>query len=119
MLLDKRKLEILALAIGSTSLTWILNHHLGLGPIVANGLIGVLAAFLMPGALAGVAYTSSFVGMSSLAVLPSLMLALIGGLIAGLVIITTTEVYAGIGGKGGTTAAAAALVTKAISGFLG
>jgi hypothetical protein len=119
MTIDRGKLGILALAIGSTSLTWILNHHLGLGPIVANGLIGVLAAILMPGALAGVAYTSSFVGMSSLAVLPSIMFALIGGLIAGFVIIATTEIYAGIGGKGGTTAAAAALVTRAISGLLG
>jgi len=54
-----------------------------------------------------------------LAVLPSIMFALIGGLIAGFVIITTTEIYAGIGGKGGTTAAAAALVTRAISGLLG
>jgi hypothetical protein len=47
------------------------------------------------------------------------MFALIGGLIAGFVIIATTEIYAGIGGKGGTTAAAAALVTRAISGLLG
>jgi len=112
-------MRILALAIGSTSLTWLLNHQLGLGPIVANGLVGVAAAIFMPGALAGIAYTSSFVGMSSLAVLPSIIFALMGGLITGLVIITTTEIYAGIGGKGGTTAAAATLVTRAISGLLG
>ena len=119
MTLDKTKSRILILAIVSTSLTWILNHQLGLGPIVANGLVGVAAAIFMPGALAGIAYTSSFVGMSSLGVLPSVVFALIGGLIAGIVIIATTEIYAGIGGKGGTTAAAAALVRRAISGLLG
>src|SRR5690554_3474656 len=105
MTLDKTKSRILILAIVSTSLTWILNHQLGLGPIVANGLVGVAAAIFMPGALAGIAYTSSFVGMSSLGVLPSVVFALIGGLIAGIVIIATTEIYAGIGGKGGTIAA--------------
>lgn len=119
MILDKSKIRILLLAMGSTSLTWILNHYFGLGPIVSSGLVGVVAAFFIPGALAGIAYTSSFVGMSSLAVLPSLFIALLGGLIAGIVIIATTEVYAGIGGKGGTTAAAATLVTKAITGLIG
>lgn len=119
MTMDKSKIKILLLAIGSTSLTWMLNHHFGLGPIVASGLIGVVAALFIPGALAGIAYTSSFVGMSSLTVLPSFFIALLGGLIAGIVIIATTEVYAGIGGKGGTTAAAATLVTKAISGLIG
>jgi len=119
MKINKTNLRILSLAIASTSLTWILNHHLGLGPIVANGLVGVAAAIFMPGALAGIAYTSSFVGMSSLTVLPSVLFALVGGLIAGFIIITTAEIYAGIGGKGGTTAAAAALVARAISGLLG
>lgn len=119
MRLDKDKFKILFISIFGASITWMLNHHMGLGPVVSNGLVGVMAAILMPASLAGVLYTSSFVGMSSITVLPSIYFALLGGALAGVGIAATTEVYAGIGGKGGTTAAAASIVTKAISGLIG
>ena len=90
---------------------------MGYGPIVANGLIGVIAAILLPASLAGVTFTASFVGMSSTAIIPSLQAAALGGLVVGFIIMTTTEIYAGIGGKGGTTAALASLITKTILGF--
>ncbi|WP_026476633.1 hypothetical protein [Alkaliphilus transvaalensis] len=94
--------------------TWFLNHELGLGPIVANGLVGVMAALFLSPPLAAVTYASSFVGMSSITVLPSLTAAAIGGIIIGGIWLLTSEIYAGIGGKGGTTAALATLITKAI-----
>lgn len=113
----KNKLYILGCAFAGVIFTWFLNHQMGYGAIVANGLVGVIAAVLLPGPLAGITYTASFVGMSSTAVIPSLLGAATGGLIAGIILLATTEIYAGIGGKGGTTAALVSLITKTIMGI--
>lgn len=119
MKIDRRKLYILCCAFIGVTFTWFLNHKMGYGPIVANGLIGVIAAILLPGPLAGILYTASFVGMSSTAIIPSILGASLGGLVVGIVLLTTTEIYAGIGGKGGTTAALSSIITKIIIGFFG
>lgn len=113
--MNKAKAHIIITCMIATSVTWFINHEMGYGPIIANGIIGVIAAVLLPGALAGAAYTSSFVGMSGLNVLPSFGIALLGGLIVGIIISLTAEIYAGIGGKGGTTAALAAQITRFVS----
>lgn len=117
MKLDKNKLYILLCTFVGVTVTWFINHQMGYGAIIANGLVGVIAAILLPATLAGATYTASFVGMSSISVIPSIWGAALGGLVVGLVIITTTEIYAGIGGKGGTTAALASLITKSIISF--
>ncbi|KAB3533436.1 hypothetical protein [Alkaliphilus serpentinus] len=119
MKIDKNKLYILALAILSVNITWYLNHGMGYGAIIANGLVGVLVAILLPGHLAAAAYTASFVGMSSIAVLPSIAVATGAGIIVGILLVITAEVYAGIGGKGGTTAALATIIAKNLLSFLG
>ncbi len=119
MKFDKSKINMIICAFFGVTLTWFLNHEMGYGAIVANGLMGVLAAILLPAPLAAVTYSSSFVGMSSTAIIPSLLAASVGGVIMGIIWVTTSEVYAGIGGKGGTTAALTALITKTIMGFFG
>lgn len=116
---DKRKFNIILCSLSGVIFTWFLNHEMGYGAIVANGLVGVIAAILLPAQLAGVTFTASFVGMSSTAIIPSLAGAALGGIIVGLIIIFTTEIYAGIGGKGGTTAALASIITKSILNFFG
>lgn len=88
----------------AAAITWYVNHEMGLGPIIANGLIGLIASLIFP-KNAGSYYVSSFIGMSSQAVMPSLFASGIAGIISGLVIIFSKEVYRGIGGKGGTVAA--------------
>ncbi|SCY49923.1 hypothetical protein [Alkaliphilus peptidifermentans] len=119
MRLDKGKAHIMLCAFIGVTATWFMNHQMGYGAIVSNGIIGVLAAILLPGPLAGATYAASFVGMSSMAVIPSLMGAAVGGIVVGLILALTAEIYAGIGGKGGTTAALAVLITKTIMGFFG
>lgn len=114
---DKRSLYILICSFIGVTLTWFINHRMGYGAVIANGLVGVMAAIFLPNDLAGITYTSSFVGMSSLAVIPSMLSAAIGSLIVGLILLTTVEIYAGIGGKGGTTAALSTIITKAIIRF--
>jgi hypothetical protein len=117
MKIDRKKLNILFCSLTGVIITWFINHQLGYGAIIANGLVGIIATILLPAPLAGVAYTASFVGMSSTAIIPSLMGAALGGLIVGIILLVTTEIYSGIGGKGGTTAALASIITKTIVSF--
>lgn len=109
--------SVLASSFFAVTITWYLNHTLNLGPVVANGIVGVLALLILPKSLAGMTFTSSFVGMSSVAVIPSLAAAGLGGIIVGLIILTTGEIYVGIGGKGGTTAALSTWIAKFILGI--
>lgn len=113
----KRRLYILICSFIGVTLTWFINHKMGYGAIVANGLIGVMAATFLPNDLAGITYTSSFVGMSSLAIIPSLWAATLASIIVGLILINTVGIYDGIGGKGGTTAALSTIITKTIIGL--
>lgn len=99
--------------------TYYLNHDLGYGAVIANGFVGVLAGLALPGDLAGAAYTASFVGMSATTVIPSFTLSILAGIVAGIVIVATAPVYAGLGGKGGTTAATSVLITRGIIRTLG
>ena len=112
--MDKAKMQTMACAIAGVMITWFINHQMGYGAIIANGMVGVVAAALLPAPLAGATYTASFVGMSGLGVIPSLFGALVGGIVVGMVLILTPEIYAGIGGKGGTTAALSGHITRAI-----
>ncbi|NLJ97816.1 MAG: hypothetical protein GX320_00880 [Tissierellia bacterium] len=114
MKINRRSLYVLICSFIGVTLTWFINHKMGYGAVIANGLVGVMAATFLPNDLAGITYTSSFVGMSSLSVIPSMAAATLGSLIVGLVFLTTAEIYAGIGGKGGTTAALSTIITKAI-----
>lgn len=110
----KRILHILLCSFVGVTLTWFINHQMGYGPVIANGLVGVMAATFLPNDLAGITYTSSFVGMSSLEVIPSLGVAVLGSIIVGIIFLITAEIYSGIGGKGGTTASLSTIITKTI-----
>lgn len=112
--INRKNIYVLICSFIGVTLTWFINHRMGYGAVIANGLVGVMAATFLPNDLAGITYTSSFVGMSSLTVIPSMTAAALGSLIVALVFLTTAEIYAGIGGKGGTTAALSTIITKAI-----
>ena len=114
-MISKKSLNIFLCSFIGITLTWFINHNMGYGAIVANGLVGIMAAIFLPNDLAGITYTSSFVGMSSLAIIPSLKVATISSIIIWFLFLTTADIFAGIGGKGGTTAALATMITKAIS----
>lgn len=111
-------LTIIVATIGAV-FTWYLNHELGYGAIIANGFVGVLAGLALPGDLAGAAYTASFVGMSATSIIPSLGFSILAGVVSGIVIVATVPIYAGLGGKGGTTAATSVLITRGIIRTLG
>lgn len=113
-LFNKKIVNIMICSFVGVTATWLINHEMGYGPIIANGLVGVMAAIFLSNYLAGITYTASFIGMSSLEVIPSLGIAVLGSLIVGIIFVITAEIYKGIGGKGGTTASLSTLITRII-----
>lgn len=112
---NKRSAYVLICSVVGAALTWFINHKMGYGAVIANGLVGVMVATFLPNDLAGLTYTASFVGMSSLAVIPSMGVADIRWINRrSYHVRTTAEIYKGIGGKGGTTVALSIIITKAI-----
>jgi hypothetical protein len=85
----------------------------------ASSVFPIHPATFLPNDLAGITYTSSFVGMSALSIIPTLGAAVLASVIVALILLSTAEIYAGIGGKGGTTAALSTLITRAILRLFG
>ena len=112
--MKRENIKILIGGFIAASITWLLNHTMGFGPIIANGIVGVVVPICLSPKLAGAYYVSSFVGMSSISIMPSMIVAGFGGMLAGLVIVFSTDIYGGIGGKGGTIATISTLLTKGI-----
>ena len=112
--IGKKDIHILICSFIGVTFTWFINHIMGYGAVMASGIVGVTAAILLPAPLAGVVYTSSFIGMSATAVIPSFIGVALAGMLVGIIIISTRDIYAGIGGKGGTTAAFATILIKAV-----
>lgn len=110
-------IEIIVGGYLAASITWYLNHSLGLGPIVSNGIVGVIVALIFSPKLAGAYYVASFVGMSSMEIIPSMIFAGLGGILSGIIIVLSQEAYQGIGGKGGTTAAFSTQLVRLVLGL--
>ena len=97
----KDSLSFLSLFLGTLVTYWI-SITLGLGAVVASGLVGVFAAaFLKP--YAAPIFSGSFVGMASAQVFDYPTIALAGA-IAGVIFVLGKHVFNGFGGKLGTTA---------------
>lgn len=112
--LNRENRKILIGGFLSATITWYINNTLGYGPIIANGIVGIVVSLLLAPKLAGAYYVASFVGMSNITVIPSMVYAGFGGLFAATVIVFSTDIYGGIGGKGGTIATLSTLLTKGI-----
>ena len=115
--MSKENIKILIGTSLAASITWYINHSMGFGPLIANGIVGVIAASLFNPKFAVSYYTASFVGMSAISVVPSIMLSGLGGLIVGIIGISSPEIYSGMGGKGGTTAAFSTGLVRIIGQF--
>ncbi len=94
-------LDFTATAAGSV-VTYLISVHLNLGPVIASGLVGVVAALFLRSHAVPI-YCGSFAGMSSAAFLPFLPL-LAASVIAAFVFVLTKDVFNGYGGKLGTIA---------------
>ncbi|MBW3003342.1 hypothetical protein KY328_00660 [Candidatus Woesearchaeota archaeon] len=99
---------IIASVVGAVA-TFYLNVNLGLGPVIAAGVVGVAAVYICKLSrcvkdLPPPAYMGAFVGMSAPFVLSNLWFVGLAGLIAGVVYAISHDVYTGMGGKLGTMA---------------
>ena len=108
---------IVPVAVAGAVATDVVSVDLEAGPVVASGLVGVVAGVAFPlvapelgGTLAAVAFCASFVGMSGPDRLGTREVA-VAGAVSGLVFLAVTPALEGAGGKLGTIAFIACLVT--------
>lgn len=94
--------DALAVAVAGP-VTYYLSTALGLGPVVASALVGLLAA-LTVGDQAAPAYCGTFVGMVSTVVFPTLIPVAVASVVAAVIFVLAKRVFNGFGGKLGTTA---------------
>ena len=101
-------------------ITYVFSYHLEMGPVVASGLVGIMAALIISKHTVA-AFCGSFVGMACNTLLINHWYVLLAGIIAGLVFVFSKNVFKGFGGKLGTIAFTgcvwAALITR--RGFTG
>lgn len=117
MKINKNAQLVIVATIG-TALTYYLNISLELGPMVASGLVGLLAALFLPTDLAIVAYTAAFAGMSASFVLVNYYMVTLTGFFVGIIFIITQPIYQGFGGKLGTIAACSVILSVMIFSIL-
>ncbi len=98
-----------------TLITYFLSVNIGLGPVVAAGLVGVLATLVTPKFDVPL-YCGAFAGMASNVLLPTFFHISLAGIIAGLVFVLTKPVFNGFGGKLGTIAFTGCVLAALLTG---
>jgi len=105
--------------------TYIVSIRFKEGPVMASGLIGLMAGAFLPfflgetgEMLAVVTFGASFVGMSASKKMPEETLMIFSGLVFGLIFIVSAPYFGGAGGKLGTTAFASVLSVYGLRHFL-
>ena len=100
--LRQSALEVLSVLIGGL-VSYTLAHDVGLGPVVAASLVGIIAHLVVP-RLSAAVYAGAFVGMTSDLLLLTHTEVLLASLTSGIVYTLTRPLFPGVGGKLGTIA---------------
>lgn len=106
--------RVLAVVVAAV-LTYALNVHAGLTPVLASALVGLVAGVAATGVDAP-AYCGSFVGMASPTLFPSAAHVVVAALFAGLAFVAAKRAFAGFGGKLGTLALFGCATTATLTG---
>lgn len=106
----QRVLPSALISAGGALATFLLANHLGLGPLVASALVGLVGATFFVERYQLILYLGAFVGMSSSNRFPSVTLLVVAGLVGGALWEILSDTWNGVGGRLGTVAAAAVLV---------
>lgn len=101
--------------VAAATLTYVVSVNVGLGPVVASALVGLLAGLLTPRVDAA-AYCGSFVGMASTGVFPAVEYLLFAGAVSAIAFVAAKGTFAGVGGKLGTLALFGCVTTVALTG---
>lgn len=101
--LNKLKLTAFDLAVvlatlAGTVLTFYLNNNLDLGGVVASALVGLTGPLFFPKHQRAI-FCGSFAGMASSAIFTNIWWVGLTGLLAGLLLALSKEIYDGFGGK--------------------
>ena len=104
---------------------YLLNLYTDFGSVLSAGIVGTLASFLpminkestylkkLPDAI----YCGVFVGMSSVEIIPSIVLVIVAGVFAGVFFMLSKNLFVGIGGKLGTIAFGGVVIITVINGL--
>jgi len=106
--------NFLSVVVGALA-CYTLSVNFDLGAVVASGLVGIIAALIVP-KYAVPTYCGAFVGMSSAELLPNQAYILLAGVIAGAVFVAAKAVFNGFGGKLGTIAWTGAVCAALLTG---
>ncbi len=110
---EKAALDFLTTFFGAM-ITYFISIYLGLGGVIASGLIGMLAAlFIKPYAVP--IFCGSFLGMTSGELMEPWMFHM-AAVAAGMIFVATKDVCNGFGGKLGTIALSSALLISFVLG---
>ncbi len=101
--------------VGGALASYYLNIRVGLGAVMAAGLVSVLAALILPTFSAPIT-CGGFVGMASPSVLPGVVYFLLAAVLAGLLYVLAKDVMNGFGGKLGAIAATGCTVAALLIG---
>ncbi|WP_423189338.1 hypothetical protein ACO1PF_12235 [Alkalibacterium sp. f15] len=93
-----KNLNILLALVGGAYITFILNHQLGLGGVLASSVIGLSGAYLFKNYAAAI-YCGSFVGMACNLIFSNPFSFMLASLIAGILFILSEQLFKGYGGK--------------------
>jgi len=113
---DFGMIMIVFTSMGAALLTYVISIRFEMGPVLASGLVGLIAGLILPAVLpvfgvtlAIVAFGASFVGMSAKGKMPEESAIVFAGLLFGLIFIFSAPYFGGAGGKLGTIAFASVL----------
>lgn len=106
---QKNRLNFAAVFIAAIA-SHILNVNVGLGSVVAAGVIAIIAAFAIPEYGVPIA-CGSYVGMASTNLLTNTGELAMAAIVAGVVYVLTSSVFGGFGGKLGTIACIGCVAT--------
>ena len=106
-------------AVVGTMLTFYLSYSLHLGPVIASGFVGAMAALLLQGPYAVVTYTAVFAGTSAPSLLPSYYHVFFTGVAVWAIYILCRRIYQGFGSRLGTIAAGSVLMVQFITRLIG
>ncbi|ESS04298.1 MAG: hypothetical protein A07HR67_01288, partial [uncultured archaeon A07HR67] len=108
---------LVAVAAVAAVATFLVSVRLGHGPVVGSAVVGLVAGVVAPpvvpagDAVAAVAFCASFAGMATPERIPGLGAMLLAGATAGAIFVGAAAAFVGVGGKLGTIAFVACLVT--------
>lgn len=108
-----KKMDLITImaVVSGAYLTFILNHAVGMGGVLASSVVGLVAAYTIKG-YAFPIYCGSFVGMAHEQIYSAPLTIGIASLIAGILYVISSHIFAGWGGRAGFFAFVGGYITS-------